>query len=62
MARDLSTEGVNSSSNKDDFNSANVVIQKAASMYLLDQKSMFVERSMIEKRKFRCEVILCAWF
>jgi hypothetical protein len=38
VARDLSTEGVNSSSNKDDINSAKVVIQKAPSMYILDQK------------------------
>jgi len=52
VARDLSTEGVNSGCNKDDINSAKVVIQKAASMYKLDHKSMFLERSVIEKRSF----------
>ena len=57
VARDLSTEGVNSGFNKDDNNSAKVVIQKAASMYKLDHKSMFVERSVIEKRGFAAK-----WF
>lgn len=52
MARDLSTEGVNSGSNKDNINLAKTVVQKAASMYKLDHKSMFVERSVIEKRSF----------
>lgn len=61
VVRDLST-GVNSGSNKDDINSAKVVIQKAASMYKLDHKSVFVERSGIEKRSFAAKWFLRAWF
>jgi len=57
VARDLSTERVNSGSNKDDINSAKIVMQKAASMYKLYHKSMFVERSVIEKRSF-----VAKWF
>jgi len=56
VARDLS-RGVNSGSNKDDINWAKIVMQKAASMYKLDHKSMFVNRSVIEKRSF-----VAKWF